>query len=392
MGFARTYAMRALNTNGVESAERAARLAPADAEVHAARGVVLQRIENYADACRELEGAIQLRPRDYFLWMMLGVTRDLNDDQPGGLAALRESIRLAPFYAKPRWLIGNLLLRTGQVDEAFQQMRFAEERDAVLLPNVIDLAWGTSRNDPAKTVALIQPQTDGAHMALATFLAAHNEGVAALDQFRNAKSPAVSASDQLTRRLIESRFFAEAYEVWTKAHCSSCKPGTFINGSFEEDIQIGQQGFGWQTPDNINGVTFSVDTGEHENGAKSLRLDFHGNTDPQTRLVSQLVVVEPGRRYRVSLYAMTRLFVSAAVPAVRVIEASDDKLTTLAKVPVQLDVPGWRPYTIYFSSGPNTKAIQLVVNREDCLNNSCAAFGTLWLDGFSIENDQAGGP
>jgi hypothetical protein len=392
IGFARTYAMSALTSNGLESAERAVQLLPSDAEVHAARGVVLQRTEDYADGCRELERAIQLRPRDYFLWMMLGVTRDLNDDQEGGLAALRESVRLAPFYAKPRWLLGNLLLRMGQVDEAFQQMRFAEERDAGLLPNVIDLAWGTSRDEPAKTVELIQPQTDRAHMALALFLAAHKEGAAALEQFRNAKSPTAAGSDQLTQRLVDSRFFSEGYEVWTKAHCPSCKPAAVINGSFEEDVELGHQGFGWQIPANMNDVTMSVDTAEHENGAKSLRIDFHGNADPQPKLVSQLIVVQPGRRYRVSVQGMTKSIVSTAGPVVRVIDVSDDKLTTLAKVPIRLDAPGWQPYTISFSSGPGTRAVRLVVNREDCPNNSCAAFGTLWLDEFTIENDQAGGP
>jgi hypothetical protein len=385
IGIARSQAMNALSTNGIAAAERSVQLAPRDAEVHAARGVVLQRTENYPEACRELERATELRPRDYFLWMLLGVTRDLNDDQPGGLAALRESVRLAPFYAKPRWLLGNLLLRMGQVEEAFQQMRFAEERDATLLPNVIDLAWGTSGNDPAKTVALVQPQTDGAHMALAIFLASHKEGAVAMDQFRNAKSTTATASQQLTQRLIELRFFGEAYEVWTKARCPSCKPASFVNGSFEEDIELNPQGFGWQIPGNMNGVTLSVDTSEHENGAKSLRIDFHGNTDTQSKLVSQLVVVEPGRRYRVSLRAMTKSFVSAARPVVSLVDASDEKLTVLGESLITADAVGWRPYVITFAAGPNTRALRLIVSLENCPEISCGAFGTLWLDSIRLE-------
>jgi tetratricopeptide (TPR) repeat protein len=384
-GFARTYAMRALSTNGIESGERAAQLAPADAEVHGARGVVLQRTENYGDACRELERAIQLRPRDYFLWMMLGVTRDLNDNQPGGLAALRESIRLAPFYAKPRWLTGNLLLRMGQVDDAFQQMRFAAERDAVLLPNVIDLAWGASRNDAAQTLALMQPQTDGARMALASFLAAHKEGAASLDQFRHAKSPAVAASDQLTQRLIESRFFSEAYEVWAKTHCPLCKPGAFVNGSFEEAVELNNQGFGWQIPANIKGVTPSVDEAEHENGSKSLRLDFNSPTETQAVLLSQLLVVKPGARYRISVHARTKAFLSITNPVIKVVDLSGDKSTTLAQSVIKSDTSEWQPYALYFSSGPNTGVVRLILTREECLNNPCPAFGTLWLDSFFLE-------
>ena len=81
VAYARTDAQNTLRTNDTASAERAVRLLPNDAEVHGARGIMLQRTESYPDACHELERAVQLRPRDYFLWMMLGVTRDLNDDQ-----------------------------------------------------------------------------------------------------------------------------------------------------------------------------------------------------------------------------------------------------------------------------------------------------------------------
>src|SRR5882672_1075945 len=54
------------------SADRAVALLPADAEGHAARAEVLQRVEDYGQARDEFERAVQLRPRDYYLWMLLG--------------------------------------------------------------------------------------------------------------------------------------------------------------------------------------------------------------------------------------------------------------------------------------------------------------------------------
>jgi Flp pilus assembly protein TadD len=385
VGIARSEALYALKTNDVAAAGKAVNGLPADPEVHAARGIVLQRTDDYAGARRELERAVQLRPRDYFLWMMLGVTRDLDGDPAGGLAALRQSEEVAPGYAKPRWLLGNLLLRTGEIDEAFQQLRFAEERNRALTPAVIDLAWGVSRSDAARTLELVQPKSDDARMALAVFLAGHKQGAAAIDQFRLTKSQPQPVADQLIQRLVESKFYTEAFEVWTRSRCPACKPASFINGDFEAEIEIGNQLFGWQMPANINGVTPSVDAAEHSYGAKSLRLDFHGNTDPQTRLLSQFVIVEPGKQYAVSLYAMTRSFVSNAAPSVRVIDASGDKSNALGQIAIQPDATGWRPYSIYFTSGANTRAVQLLVNREDCRDNYCPAFGTLWLDAFSIE-------
>src|SRR5262245_44021047 len=91
-GRARTLAHDALSGGDLSAAEGAVRLAPKDAEAHAARGLLLQRAEDHVEACRELERAIQLRPRDYFLWMALGISRDLKDDQEGGVRALRQAI------------------------------------------------------------------------------------------------------------------------------------------------------------------------------------------------------------------------------------------------------------------------------------------------------------
>src|SRR6185436_16128442 len=194
---------------------------------------------------------------------------------------------------------------------AIRELRSAEESNPALLPNVIDLAWGISGNDVAKTVAMIQPKTDNARLKLAIFFASHQRAEAALEQFRHAKSVSAIDADQLTKRLLESRFFGEAYAVWSASRCSSCKPGSFINGSFEEEIDVTNQSFGWQVSGNGTDVVLSVETAEHAEGARSLRIDFHGHANAAAALVSQLLIVEPGHRYSVSVGAMTRSFVSA---------------------------------------------------------------------------------
>src|SRR3989440_3597518 len=331
IGFARTAAQRALRTNDAAIADSAVRRLPNDAEAHAASGIVLQRTESYRSACLELERAIQLRPRDYFLWLMLGVTRDLNDDQRGAVAALHESVALAPAYAKPHWLLGNLLLRMEQPAEASRELRFAAERDPSLLPNVIDLAWGVSHHDAAQTVAAISPQTDSARMVLAVFLAAHQQGAPAIDQFRRVKSPPREGADRLMNQLIESKFIAEAFEVWTRTHCAACKPGSLVNDSFEDDIDVTRNGFGWQISRDVPNVTLSVDTSEHESGVRSLRFDFHGSSNSAIALASQILVVNAGTKYRLGFQAMTKSFVSSAAPLVRMIDASDESAAALGQ-------------------------------------------------------------
>src|SRR5205809_575471 len=67
---------------------RALQVAPSDPEARTVRGLLLARYGEYSDAAKELERATELRPRDYYLWLELGMTRDQLGDQDGAERAL----------------------------------------------------------------------------------------------------------------------------------------------------------------------------------------------------------------------------------------------------------------------------------------------------------------
>lgn len=384
IGKARTLAQDALRTNNPVYADRAVGLGANDAETHAARGAVLQRTGDYAGACRELERAIQLRPRDYFLWVLLGVSRDLNQDQDGALRALRQATLLSPAYAKAHWLLGNLLLRTNNPAEAIQELRFAAASDETLLLNVIDLAWGTYRHDPAQTVSAIQPQTDNARMALAVFFAGHNEGPSSLEQFRAIKSPSNEGIYNLLSAQLKGNLFAEAYEVWARAHHLSPSNPALLNPGFEDEIAVGEIGFNWQISDSLPNVTMSADPSQYQSGQKSLRLDFRGESSPRTPTVTQLILVKARTNYRLTFQARSKDFLSAAVPVLAVFDASDEKGPALAQSPKVSDAASWREFSVEFVTREQTTAVRLQFIREGCDGGPCAAFGTVWLDSFDL--------
>lgn len=384
IGRARTLAQDALRTNSIGNADRAVGLLPDDPETHAARGAVLQRTGDYAAACRELERAIQLRPRDYFLWLLLGVSRDLNQDQEGALRALRQACVLSPAYARSHWLLGNLLLRMNNTPEAIQELRFAATSDETLLPNVIDLAWGTYRHDPAQTVSAIQPQTDNARMALAVFFAGHNQGLPALEQFRAVRSPSNEETHNLLNALLQGNLFVEAYEVWAKVHHDSGSRPLLLNPGFEDEIAVGEIGFNWQISENLPNVTLSADPTQYQSGQKSLRIDFRGDSNPATPVVTQLVLVKPQTKYRLTFQALSKDYLSVAVPVLAVVDASDEKGPALAQSPGVSTVTAWREFSIEFATRDTTKAVRLQFTRQGCDGSLCAAFGTVWLDSFDL--------
>lgn len=381
-GVARNLALDAASRNDLAAAQRAVRWLPQDAATHTARGMVLERTENYGDAVKELERAAQLRPRDYFPWMLLGVTRDLNGDQTGAVRALRQSIAAAPAYAKPHWLFGNLLLRTGQVDEAFRELRFAAASDNRYLSNVIDLAWGVARNDPSRTISLVQPQTDAVRMSLAIYFAGHNARGQAIEQFRATTNYSDESANSLLTEMFRAGMFTEAFEVWRRTHGISAATPSLLNGGFEEEITVGQTGFGWQIRP-VPEVTLSVDMAQHQSGSHSLRLDFKGTATPAP-LVSQIVLVKPNTKYRLIFQAVSKDLVSAGPPLVTVSDADTRKPQLLGQSPPLHDLAAWHEYPIEFVTGSNTEAITVTISLQACPNQPCPIIGTLWLDSFQL--------
>jgi hypothetical protein len=393
------FAMWALTIARVKdpeaAANRAIALSPQDAEAFYARGAVLQSIGEYSQAQDAFASAVQLRPRDYYLWLVLGVTRDQNQDQEGALRALRQSVALAPSYAQPHWQLGNLLLRIGQVDEAFNELRQAANSNPPFWPNVIDLAWGTYQHDAGAVVGALQPETDSSRMALALFFARNNQSAAAVDQFRQLKlteGPSKNDAETLLGTLLNARAFAEAYEVWARLKGLPSTGVTEIkDGGFEETIVVGQSGFGWQITPGVPNVAMSFDEAEHQSGKRSLRIDFRGNSNPASPLLTQLILIKPRTRYHFSVFALTKEFVSAGNPIITIVDASDPKATVLGQSsPLRSDPTVWREFAIDFTTNAETQAITIRVSRESCTNDPCPAFGTLWLDSVSIRNLAAG--
>ena len=379
--------------------DRAVALSPQDADSYSARGDVFQSIGDYPQARDTYERAVQLRPRDYYLWLVLGVLRDQNHDQEGALRTLRQSVALAPSYAQPHWQLGNLLLRMGQVDEAFSELRQAATSDPSLWTNVIDLAWGIYRHDAGAVVSVLQPDTDTARMALALFFARNNQGAAAIDQFRQLRplpmeGPLRNGADSLLETLLRARAFTEAYQVWARLKGLPLTSATEVrDGGFEEAIILGQSGFGWQITPGVSNVAMSFDEAEHQSGKRSLRIDFHGNSNPAAPLLTQLILAKPLTRYHVSVFGLTKEFISAGDPIITLVDASDPKGTVLAQSPpLRSDAGVWREFAIDCSTNADTQAITIRLARQSCANDPCPAFGTLWLDSISIKSVTAGSP
>lgn len=572
LGVARQLSENGVQTGSLPSVDAAVNLNAADPEIHFARASVLSGRGEFDAAAQSFQTSISLRPRDYFLWLELARVRDLLGDTEGAFTAFRESVRLAPFYAPPRWHLGNFILREGRTDEAFAELRKAASRDRALWRPIIELAWGAYDGNAAAMQQALRPQTHAAYMTFARFLIRHGRSAEGLELYRAANSnsdkdrhniitdllatqrfgeatellrdPGVSArsvstvinamleagrvdeaaavaseteapekdrrailiallenkrygeaarllrafkessiqerrlvlkgllaSSQLKeavalvsegeasererqdvlKALISSKMFAEAiellrsgggnneqqwravlselaaarnydlaiellrasggvperdrrnlfnslfadkryqesYAVWLTGRGSNVgdNGAGITDGGFEVDAFDNQPGFGWRLPRNLQEVRVSFDTAEHREGNRSLRLDWSGDVKPISQVVSQLAIVKPKTRYRLSFAATTRDVVSAGLPIVTVADARPAGGFLIAQSEhLSEGTSEWRNYTVDFISPVSTTAVLIAVQRQQCpgTRSLCPIFGSLWLDQFTL--------
>src|ERR1041384_7927152 len=331
-GFSRMLARYALLENSISAADQAVQLTPSDADVHRSRTTILNRLQRPEEATQSLAIATTLRYRDDILWIELGNTREELGDTAGALAALDQAVRWAPYYAHTRWQRGNLLLRLNRANEAFADLRQAANANLKYLPNLIDLAWGISKGDLKTTESLINLSNETERVALIRYLAGKS--------FRDA---------------------------FTLAHGSAST--SFMNGGFEDPLVLSEVIFGWSfAADQRN--HFAVDVSEKFEGAKSLQINCDGKWNPGTPLLSQTLVVDPAKTYRISFAVQTKDLVTGGPPVITAKDATNHQLLRKSE-----DFPtattAWRTLNFEFTTLAGSQAAVIRLERNHCDSALC---------------------
>lgn len=185
-GLSRWYSVSRAREYSLGSAERAVRFSPHDPAARYFRAELLAANRLNGEASEEFRRAAALRPRAYFLWLRLGLVRETGGDVPGALAALQEGVRLAPFYAEPRWTFGGALLRAGERERAFAEISRAVASDPKFPPQTLEMLWEASGGDACEMARGLSPQSAAARDALARFFVDHGATNAAAALLRQA--------------------------------------------------------------------------------------------------------------------------------------------------------------------------------------------------------------
>ncbi|HEY2974452.1 MAG TPA: hypothetical protein VGJ48_18180 [Pyrinomonadaceae bacterium] len=380
-GLGSFYARYAAATNQISVADAAVTLNGSNADGHYVRATLLEPT-NLPSAIREHYEAAKARPEDYALWLSLARALELNGDMRTAIAAATQAIPLAPSYAQPHYQLGNLLLRAGETREGFAELRLAGISEPTLMPGIVDLAWRISSGNPEFVEQVIAPATAEDKLLLANFFKAHQQVDAAIRMF--AMSGAAGESDRraYVGDLIAAGRFEEAAKLWKVVNSESVQYGQIRDPGFEKATDLGEPGFHWRAPKNIEGVRYALDPETFVEGRSSLRLEFTGGAPVMSPVLSQVVLVEAEKHYELRFSAKSESLVTGALPQILILEASTRSILAQS---VPFEATGaWREYTIPFASGAQTKAIEIVIQRPNCDRTPCPIFGRLWLDKFAL--------
>ena len=355
---------------------------PLDAQVHSARAATLYNAGLASEAANELELAVSLRPRDDYLWLRLAVLRD-ELHHPEALRAFDEAVRRAPYYGHPKWQRGNYLLRSGRYDDAFADLRFAAASNQSLVPSLIDLAWGVSRENPQLTEQWAGITDDRKRVAFARFMAGHGRAREALDQFRSSRVVSLQARRELISDLISAHAFREAFEIWRGMDPADDRLTTIHDGGFEVSNTLDNSGFGWRFAHSSQGARMSFDANQPQAGKQSLLVTFLGYSEPNTALLSQLLLVEPRKHYEVKFDVRTENLLTGGLPVITVADASGNRNVLGQSNPIGFESSAWQSLSFDFRTD-NEAAVELRLQRKPCNNAPCPIFGSLWLDNFTI--------
>jgi Flp pilus assembly protein TadD len=376
------------------TAATALRLAPRDPVVH----LKLARFSRISFLPEEIpatlahyEEAARLSPNDYRLWMEYGAALWDAGDGEAGIRALRRAIGLAPHYARPRWHLGNTLLREGRLEEAFTELRRAGDADTTLRPQIFNMAWQVYGGDLPQILAAVgnSPQARG---QLAQYLI----GLGRLEDAErlwaglsaSEKQEQQEAGAALLRALFSRRQYHAALRVQRDLRAEGASPESILNGGFESDIgPAGVDQFDWQvtspTPPQFAQVAIDPRTGH---SGRSLRIAFNATSNLDFKNVSLLVLVAPSARYRLSFYARTENLKSASTLLTAVLDSTSEPAALLgASAPLAVGTSDWQPVSIEFTTGPRTEAITVALSRPACPGEMCPIFGKVWYDDFDLQ-------
>lgn len=379
----------------LQGADTAIGLAEHDPLVHLGRGAVYlaaaseeQNEERMKTALDELRTATKISPEDYRAWLALGRALDRAGVPTEARASLERSIDLAPRHFEPRWALGNHLLRSGDREASFAQLRQALAGRPSALPLVFDYAWEAFQGDGRAIFSALTPTGESRSQMIA-LLVARNRVPDAMAVWRETQAHTVAEAQQVSTALFYAGQMAAAYEVWNSAPMPDRPaPDTdslLANGSFENQLSLDSKVpfLNWRIAP-MGGVKVSLDRKAPNEGQQSLRLGFEVRENVPQTFFTQTVMVKPSTVYQFSYVVKTEELRGWSMLTLEVVDAADAGRLRAVNDPLPNGNLAWREEQIKFTTTAKTEAVTVRFQRQPCPDPPCLLTGRVFFDAFKL--------
>ena len=383
-----------------EQWRRAANLEPENAAYWAKLGSMEQWDLEHGDlqqAAASYKRAVEANPHSDRYWMELAGVYEVLGEASGARAAYVRAQLNHPISAAVAWRYGHFLLRQGFDAEACAQFRRALVADIELTGSAVAGCWKTHFY-PSQTTREILPGHSRYYFKALDYFLRTGEIEAALRVWDGLvglnKRFELSQAVPLVNDAISADRIRDAQRVWLQALEISGWPrnakedsSLVTNGGFEHDLANG--GFDWRTQEHPD-ASFALDAGVAHSGAQSLRISFDGGSNLDFQHLVQYVPVEPTQRYRFMGYLRSSDLSTDSGIRFMIADAHHHDLGGNFTVGVTGSQP-WRRIETEFDSGPQTRAVMIVLRRTPSSKFDNKLRGTVWVDDVSLLPATTGG-
>ena len=375
--------------------ERATRLEPRDFQNWLLLGRYWQYNLEELDTARAIQAysiALSLNPRSADLWSDLGIGYESEGNAAAARDAFLHAKRAYPLSAEISWGYANFLLRQGELDAAFLEMRRAVESEPQRGAEALSRALSVEPNIDLVIDRVLPPLTDAYTGAIFDQVSEGHSANAVLIWKRLAalhpKLPLQTYTYYLVTALLREKQVAEAQRVWKQAadfagygNLPGPPDSLLWDGGFESGI-FGN-GFAWTLPGGAQGVQFSMDTREKHSGNRSLRLLFNGRFNLGLSGPCDEVAVQPSTTYDFSAWVKTQSITTEQGIRFQLRPIGTPDAATVATS----DLRGTHPWTkieTSWTSGRNVQEMQVCVARLPSQEFDDKIQGIAWVDDVAL--------
>ena len=381
-------------TETLHGFERATQIEPGNARNWYLLGRYLQYSFEDANPQRAISSyikSLEIDPRATSTWLELAATYESEGNDDAARKAFISAKQTYPLSAEVSWRYGNFLLRQGELEPAFAEIRRSVEADPGRAAEAVSRCL---RVEPDANVILdrVLPAKSDVYIAVMEDLAQDRQIENALKVWTRivAMHPRIPLHDafQVVMELRGTGQASEAHKVWEQAvelaglaDLEGPKNSMVWDGGFESDVTGGET-YAWRFARTSSSAQIGFDTQERYSGKRSLRVSFDGSSDVAFYDVCQTVPTEAGKAYELSAWMKSRdLTTDQGVRIdLRPGIAGQTGATTA-------DVRGTQPWTrfaVVWPAAKENQETQICLRRDASDQEDNKIRGTAWVDDVAL--------